>query len=73
LLEAAARRESVAVERARAFATACIEMTEIGRLGMGVLDGGVFAATRLVELAEKVAGGAVCPPERLLADPSTRA
>jgi hypothetical protein len=54
LLDAAGRREPVAMARARAFARACVEMMEVGRSAMAVMDGGVFAATRLVELAEKV-------------------
>jgi hypothetical protein len=62
LLEAAERREPVAMARARAFARASVEMTEIGRAAMAVMDGGVFAGARLVELAERVvrdAGDAV--------------
>jgi hypothetical protein len=54
LIGAAERREAVSVERARAFARACVEMTERGRAAMGVMDGGVFAGARLVELAERV-------------------
>jgi len=57
LLAAAERREPVSVARARAFARACVEMTEIGRAAMAVMDGGVFAGTRLVELAEKTVRG----------------
>jgi hypothetical protein len=58
LLGAAERREAVSVERARAFARACLEMTELGRAAMAVLDGGVFAGARVVELAGRVVGGA---------------
>ena len=54
LLAAAERRETVSIERARAFARACIEMTDVGRAAMAVMDGGVFAGARLVELAERV-------------------
>jgi len=54
LLAAAERREAVTMERARAFARGCVEMTEVGRAAMGVMDGGVFAGARLVELAERV-------------------
>jgi hypothetical protein len=57
LLVAAERREPVSVARARAFARACVEMTETGRAAMGVMDGGVFAGARLVELAEKIVQG----------------
>src|SRR6187397_2685231 len=49
LLGAAERREPVSVSRARGFARACVEMTEIGRVAMGVMEGGVFAGARLVE------------------------
>ena len=54
LLAAAERREAVPMARARAFARACVEMTEMGRAAMAVMDGGVFAGARLVELAERV-------------------
>jgi hypothetical protein len=54
LLAAAERREPVPMTRARAFARACVEMTEMGRVAIGVMDGGVFAGARLVELAERV-------------------
>ena len=54
LLAAAERREPVSMGRARAFARACVEMTEMGRAAMAVMDGGVFAGARLVELAERV-------------------
>lgn len=65
LLAAAERREGVSLERARAFARACVEMTEMGRAAMAVMDGGVFAGARLVELAERVVGGV---GEAVLAD-----
>jgi hypothetical protein len=58
LLAAASRRETVSMERARAFALACIEMTHVGRAALGVLNGGVFAGTRVVELAGHVVGAA---------------
>lgn len=40
--------------RANAFAQACLETTEMGRLALGVMDGRVFAGARLVGLAERV-------------------
>lgn len=43
----------VSAERARRFARAWIEMQPMGALVLGVLDGGLFAGARLVELAEK--------------------
>ena len=54
MLAAAERREAVSMARARAFARACVEMTEAGRAAMAVMDGGVFAGARLVELAERI-------------------
>jgi hypothetical protein len=42
-------------ERLRAFARACLEVSEVGRLALAVLDGGVFAPRRVLELAEVVA------------------
>jgi len=54
LLAAAERREAVSTARARAFARACIEMAEIGRAAMAVMDGGVFSGARLVELADVI-------------------
>jgi hypothetical protein len=51
LLEAAQRRESVERARVVAFARACLELTEAGRLALAVLDGGVFAPRRALELA----------------------
>ncbi len=58
LLEAA--RGHAAVERGRvlAFARACLEITEAGRLALAVLDGGVFAPRRALELAAMVVDGA---------------
>jgi hypothetical protein len=61
LLEAAQRRESVERARVVAFARACLELTEAGRLALAVLDGGVFAPRRALDLAAMVAvvpGGA---------------
>jgi hypothetical protein len=54
LLEAAQRREVVEADRARAFAKACAEASPMGRLVLGVLDGGPFLGRRLVELASLV-------------------
>ncbi|HTQ06561.1 MAG TPA: hypothetical protein VMI54_22030 [Polyangiaceae bacterium] len=55
LLEAAQRRESVDRARVVAFARACLELTEAGRLALAVLDRGVFAPRRALELAVMVA------------------
>jgi len=55
LLEAAQRRESVERVRLVAFARACLELNETGRLALAVLDGGVFAPRRALELAAMVA------------------
>ena len=51
LLMAAASGIPVESERMRAFARACLELTEVGRLALAVLDGGVFAPRRALELA----------------------
>jgi hypothetical protein len=54
ILQEARDGRSVSGEQARAFARACIEADEIGRVALAVIDGGVFAGTRLVALAERV-------------------
>jgi len=51
LLEAARAGEKIAAERARDFARAVLELDEIGRLALAVLDGGLFMGSRVVELA----------------------
>jgi hypothetical protein len=51
LLDSAQRREPVERARVLAFARACLELTEVGRLALAVLDGGVFAPRRALELA----------------------
>lgn len=51
LLEAAEARRPVEVERLRAFARAFLEADELGRLALAVLDGGLFAGRRALELA----------------------
>ena len=38
----------------RSFARACLEVTDVGRLALAVLDGGVFAPRRALELAKLV-------------------
>jgi hypothetical protein len=42
LIEAARSGATIDVERARAFARAVLELDEIGRLALAVLDGGLF-------------------------------
>jgi hypothetical protein len=54
LLDAAASQQQVETERLRAFARACLEMSETGRLALAVLDGGLFASRRALELAAHV-------------------
>jgi hypothetical protein len=54
VLQAAQRREPVERARVVAFARACLELTEMGRLALAVLDGGVFAPRRALELAAMV-------------------
>jgi hypothetical protein len=54
LLDAAASQQQVETERLRAFARACLELSETGRLALAVLDGGLFASRRALELAAHV-------------------
>lgn len=51
---AAANGIPVESEPMRAFARACLEVSEVGRLALAVLDGGVFAPRRALELAKTV-------------------
>jgi len=51
LLEAARAGEKIAAERARDFARAVLELDELGRLALAVLDGGLFMGSRVVDLA----------------------
>ena len=62
LLLAAASGIPVEPERMRAFARACLELTEVGRLALAVLDGGVFAPRRALELAKTVTDAVVATP-----------
>jgi hypothetical protein len=54
LLELARHREPIDATRAERFARAVLESMPLGRPALGVLDGGVFAAARLIELAAAV-------------------
>jgi hypothetical protein len=54
LLASAAQREPAEVVRMQGFARACLEMTDVGRLALAVLDGGLFAPRRALELAEHI-------------------
>ena len=58
LLDAAASQEKVEAERLKAFARTCLELSEAGRLALAVLDGGLFASRRALELAACVIRGA---------------
>ena len=62
LLMVAASGIPVEPERLRAFARACLEVSEVGRLALAVLDGGVFAPRRALELAEVVCGAVAATP-----------
>jgi hypothetical protein len=53
-LDAAASRHDVEAARLREFARGCLEMSEVGRLALAVLDGGLFAPRRALELAARV-------------------
>ena len=48
-------RPVLRLPRVVAFARACLELTEAGRLALAVLDGRVFAPRRALELAAMVA------------------
>jgi hypothetical protein len=54
LLEAASSRHPVEVQRLRAFARAFLDADELGQLALAVLDGGLFAGRRALELAAAV-------------------
>ena len=54
LLDAAASQQQVETARLREFARACLELSETGRLALAVLDGGLFASRRALELAAHV-------------------
>jgi hypothetical protein len=58
LLEAAAGQQAAEPGRLVAFARAYLELTEEGRLALAVLDGGVFAPRRALELAAHVSAQA---------------
>jgi hypothetical protein len=66
LLELARRRRPIDTARAERFARAVIESTPLGASALGVLDGGVLAGARLVELAGAVLVvlGAGCERDR---------
>lgn len=64
LLEAAASGEDLDTEHLRAFARAALESTEIGRLALGVLDGGQHAPRRALELAQLLASAAAAGAAR---------
>ena len=55
ILNAATRQEPISGDRARQFARAVIESMPGGAEALAVLDGGLFAATRLIELAASTA------------------
>jgi hypothetical protein len=54
LLGSAAQREPAELARLQGFARACLELTDVGRLALAVLDGGLFAPRRALELAEHI-------------------
>ena len=54
LLDRASRRKPIDTARANRFARAVIESMPLGPPALGVLDGGVLAGARLVELAGAV-------------------
>jgi len=54
LLGAAATNTHVEYSRLRSLARAALELTDLGRLALGVLDGGAFASARALELARLI-------------------
>jgi hypothetical protein len=54
ILDAAASEQDIDGARLVGFARACLEGTEAGRLALAVLDGGLFAPRRALELAARV-------------------
>ena len=56
ILDAAASEQDIEGARLIAFARACLEGSETGRLALAVLDGGLFAPRRALELAARVLG-----------------
>lgn len=55
LLRCAATDTPVEYARLRALARGALELTDLGRLALGVLDGGRFGSTRALELAQLIA------------------
>jgi hypothetical protein len=75
LLASAAQREPAELARLQGFARACLEMTDVGRLALAVLDGGLFAPRRALELAEHIMAAtaqvaAACDPGSVVAGAS---
>lgn len=64
LLEAAAGGGEVDLDQLQAFARAALESTELGRLALGVLDGGPHAPRRALELAQLLASAAAAVAAR---------
>ena len=56
MLAAAESQRPVDVDRLRAFARAFLEADALGRLALAVLDGGLFAGRRALELAAALLG-----------------
>jgi hypothetical protein len=54
ILAAAKRGEGVSAECAQSFARAVMQLSDVGRVALAVLDGGLFTGARLVELADLV-------------------
>lgn len=65
LLIAAAGDHAVEPELLESFALQALESTEIGRLALGVIDGGVHAPRRALELAQLISATAAAGADRL--------
>ena len=69
MLKLAKDGKGVDAGRAERFARGVLEATELGRMALAVLDGGLFAGATLVELAERVLASAGEPRKALVRDP----
>jgi hypothetical protein len=69
LLKLARDGKGVEAGRAERFARGVVEATELGRMAMAVLAGGLFAGATLVQLAERVLASAGEPRKALVREP----
>lgn len=72
MLLAAASEIPVKPEHLRTFERACLEVSDVGHLALAVLDGGVFAPRRALELAKLVHDAAAATSTAHVVVPGTR-